>query len=373
MFSTINHIGTSLSRSMKIARGKTALAAATAVAALGLTTSARANLLDVESITTKIVNIAPPTVVNNVTSDGNQGVFHNSKTYNMHYAGNDLEITSIVDASGTYVPSAIATTTIERGAATGNTNTDVIWFQGSGSPSSKNIFLQGPDITDPVDAFKGNNLYVGSDNLFTNSGNPVGNDTNIERLDTIFNAGFKASSSEVFSIFERGFTTGHDGFKIAAITGLDKNGNPSNYGPLLSYNKGTWGEDDVLNTKEYIVTRSSHTNTSDPQHPSDEVSQPIGGVVIPTTTLASAGETIYGYSLFAPDVNGSGTQLVNWNDTSVFPINTPESVGGIDPAGVTAVLYTSAIPEPTTAAIGAVALGGMLVRRPRRNKDKVSA
>jgi hypothetical protein len=48
------------------------------------------------------------------------------------------------------------------------------------------------------------------------------------------------NSSLAVSIFDRGTTSGHDAFKIAAITGIDSSGNPTNFGSVITIAQG-WG------------------------------------------------------------------------------------------------------------------------------------
>ncbi len=166
-------------------------------------------------------------------------------------------------------------------------------------------------------------------------------------------------------------TNQHDGFKIAAITALDSNGNPSNYGPVLTLLSGSYGKTDDVSSTQYLVTRKNDSVANDAEHPSDKVVQPIGGVVIPTDVLASPGQTIFGYSLFATDVTGTGTNLVNWKNSTFFPTTTTEASAGLDLVGTAAVLYTSAqaaIPEPATGTFMLVAATTLLSRRTKRRQ-----
>jgi hypothetical protein len=61
----------------------------------------------------------------------------------------------------------------------------------------------------------------------------------------------------------------------------------------------------------------------------------VQGIFFPINSLVTAPDNanpIFGYSLFAVDVNGSGAQLVNFNDTTIFPTTTTgdNAVGGLD-------------------------------------------
>jgi hypothetical protein len=99
--------------------------------------------------------------------------------------------------------------------------------------------------------------------------------------------------------------------------------------------------------------------------------QTIGAVAIPITDLGvQAGATVYGYSLFAPDVTDGGNpnNLLNWSNSTFFPTNTNSiTTGGIDPIAVSGVLY-AAIPEPTTASLMMVGAGALLTRRSKKRR-----
>ncbi|MEH1889249.1 MAG: hypothetical protein V7K92_07200 [Nostoc sp.] len=67
-----------------------------------------------------------------------------------------------------------------------------------------------------------------------------------------------------------------------------------------------------------------------------------------STVKATTGSKIYGYSLFSPDVNDRGNpiNLLDWTNASVFPKDTPNTVGGIDLAA-TNVGVVKAVPKPS--------------------------
>ncbi len=358
-----NHVSRKVGQFRKLARSKAILATAVAATGLSFAGNSFGALADVQSIQTHL-SFGPTSSVSNVSGAGTGSGFTSGRHYNLNYGGQDLAITKITTNTATYVPTSIANTVVDRASGPDN---DTIWYRASGAYNSSTLSFQSSKVTSIAQAFAGNNLLVGTDNLFTNQGNSQNNNTNIERLDLMFTSGFAADPSKVFTLFDRGVTNQHDGFKIAAITALS-GGKPSNYGPLISVASGTWGKKDVVGTSEYIVTRRNDGSATDPQHPSDMVKQAIGGIVIPTSDLVSLpGQTIYGYSLFATDVTGSGTQLVDWTNTSHFPKITTEANGGLDAIGTAAVLFT-AVPEPTTATLAAVGMVGLLNYRPRRRR-----
>jgi hypothetical protein len=256
-----------------------------------------------------------------------------------------------------------------------NENNDQLWYKGTGTGvSGSTVSLYGPAVGGFNQAFDTNNLLLGADNLFSTTGNAVGNNTNVDRLDLLF-TGFQASSTSAFGVMERGPTTDHDTFKIAAITAIDAQGNPTGYGKLITESDGTWGKTNLVAASQEIILRKNNNLTpADTLHPSDSTAQPIGGVLIPTSDLVSAGTTIYGYSLFSADVTGSSTgsnnQLVNYNNTSFYhSADSTSTGGGLDPVAVAVLYNTSPVPEPASASLLLIAAGGILARRPNRRKQ----
>ena len=232
--------------------------------------------------------------------------------------------------------------TLRRNLAETTPTNNITWNFINSQPSATTFNLAGPFVGQEDIAFGGLklNLFVGTDNVFGNQGDSNGNNNNIERIDSVFSAsGITVNNTLAFAVFERGPTNGHDGFKIAAITGIDASGNPTSYGPLINVVAGTWGTTSLglLNT---LVTRNNATQPgADATHPSAATSgQVLGGVslnVIQDLGIP-AGAKIFGYSLFSPDTPANAN-LVNWNS---FPTNTnSNSPGGLDPAAYNGVLY----------------------------------
>jgi hypothetical protein len=363
MLSTINNIGLFANKVSKLARGKAIMAAA--VATLGLTGTSFGAFTDVTQITTKFTT-GISTSVNNVPGYGaSYSPFQPNTNWNVSYGGDTNAITSLVAGGQTYTTTGLATNAVRRFVGPDN---DQLWYDGSYNTSTGAVSLQAPALNGFKQVFDANNVLVGADNLFSTEGNGVGNDTNVDRLDILFTGGVTASAAEAFSIMERGPSNDHDSFKIAAITALDSNGNPSNYGPLISVADGTWGKTDVVSPEQEVILREDNDVAGDTLHPSDETVQAIGGILVKTSDLVSSGTTIYGYSLFSADVTGSGTQLVNWTNSSYYhPADSSSTGGGLDPIAAVSNLYTlSPVPEPTSAAVLMLAGGAMLIRR-RRN------
>ncbi|MBD1874652.1 DUF11 domain-containing protein [Nodosilinea sp. FACHB-131] len=195
------------------------------------------------------------------------------------------------------------------------------------------------------EAMLSNIINRGIDNVFNNvpevAPGGTGQETanNIERIDYIITApGITVPVADQgnvgFLILERG---GNDAFKIAAITALDGNGAPAAYGPLIDIGTGTWGASNDVQVASAVMRWDDQSDSTQPLfRPSHLVgTQAVEGIFFPINSLVTAPDNanpIFGYSLFAVDVNGSGAQLVNFNDTTIFPTNTTglSAVGGLD-------------------------------------------
>lgn len=371
MFSTINNIGKKIKNG--VSNGKVALAAA--VVATGIVGSAcntaSAAIADVSAIQTQFTS-GPLTTVTNVTGGGTAETgFISTNHYTINYHGGNLAVTQIQTSAGTYVPTAQGVATVRRN--TSSPNTDILWYATTGNINTADgstLDLKGPQVAGYNQAFSSNNLLVGADNLFANTGNTAANNnTNVERIDLIYSNGIQASSDKIFTLFDRGLKGQHDAFKIAAVTSIDAQGKPTGYGPLVTVNKGSYGNTDLIAEEGYTVLRTNNTIVGDTFHPSDKVIQTIGAVAIPITDLqVASGSTVFGYSIFGPDVSDGGNtaNLVDWTNTTFFHTNTNSiTTGGIDPIAVSGVLYSS-IPEPSTAALAMVGAGALLTRRGKR-------
>jgi hypothetical protein len=367
---TISGISSTISNFARSARSKTVLAAAVAATGLGISSSSYAaptTPQTVTSISTKFTT-GLTTDQGEITAAGTSNVspyYPTSTSYDVKYSNDVDAITSVTAGGTTYNATGQGTAVVRR--STGATN-DTIWEDGTGSHSSTTIVNEGTVPLGYNQVLGGNNILMGADNVFSNMGNSVGDNTNVVRVDILFTGGLKTSANTAFSIFDRGPSNDHDSFKIAAITAVDANGNPTNYGPLIPFNDGTWGTTNVVAAAQENIMRKNDSIPTDKFHPADSTGQTIGGVLIPSSYLASAGTTIYGYSLFSADANGSGTQLVNWTNSTYFPsADSTSTGGGLDPVGVLGVEYTaSAVPEPATASLAVLALGGLIGRRPKR-------
>ncbi|MDQ3159898.1 MAG: PEP-CTERM sorting domain-containing protein [Pseudomonadota bacterium] len=295
--------------------------------------------------------------------------YPSSQNYHMTWKGEVERIDSLRTDTGIYAASDMASTFIRRSEGKGD---DILWYKADTATDRRRIDMDSQATGNTQDAFGTRNLLVGSDNLFANRGDPTGNVSNVERVDFIFRNGLLTSDSRGFSIFDRGISREHDGFNIVAITALDDAGAPSAYGDALAFENGSWGNIDLVEDSAYLVVRRDRLKASNLFRPSNLRTQSIGGVFIPTTDLAPAGNSIYGYSLLAPDTMGSGAELLDWQDASHYPQTTLNDhhvlAGGLDPIGLSAVLFTS-VPEPTS--MLALLSAGLLLRR-KRPSTKIS-
>jgi len=369
----ISGISSKLGNLARSARSKAVLTAA--IAGLGLSsTSLAAVYPTITSISTHFTT-GVPTSQSGVTAYGTTSIspfFPDTNTYTMNYANDVNSIVSATAGGTPYNVTGLGTVVVRRGST--GANNDTVWEDGAWSTGSSVVNLQGTNVggtasTADNKILGGNNILEGADNVFSNMGNSVGNNTNIDRVDVLFTGGIKASTAAAFAVYDRGPTNDHDAFQIAAITGMS-GGVPSSYGQLIPFTDGSWGTTNVVSSQQEIILRTNNSSGALDHnlHPSDSTGQPIGGVLIPSSNLVAAGTTIYGYSLFSATANGSGTQLVDWNNTTYFPAADSTSTGGgLDPLGVIGLEYQSAVPEPASVALLTLGIGGLMARRPKRN------
>jgi hypothetical protein len=346
--------------------GCTKAALAAAVLPLAMTSVSSAAISTITSLTTQTSYGVPQTVSGQSGYGAAYSIFQPKSTYNLTYLNEDESVKTLTAGTlGTYTVGSLGTVTVRRSSTGGNN--DTIWYLGSGNGTNHStVTMDGPLVSGFNQAFSSNNLLIGADNVFSNTGNAVGNNTNVDRIDVTFPVGLTASANEAFSVMDRGASNDHDSFKIAAITGLDSTGKPSSYGTLFSFSDGTWGTTNLIPTSQENILRKNDTLSGGTLHPSDSTAQSIGGVLIQTDSLVAPGTKIYGYSLFSEEVTGKGSQLVDWTNTTYFPpANATSTEGGLDPVATLAAVYVPvAVPEPTSIGmLGAAALGLMARRR----------
>ncbi len=222
----------------------------------------------------------------------------------------------------------------------------ILWFEQQERTPSE-VHLKPSLITTMEEALLGNVINRGTDNIFTNTGNKDGNDNNVERIDFIANSGLSVSQDFVsdigFLLLER---NGNDPVKVAAITEIDAEGNPSEFGTLVSLNANDWGQSSnfVVNAEvmrqdpgeEHL--RSTADRSNDPQ--------PISSVFLSYSDLGMIGDQVfYGFALFPADVNSEDYDLLDWES---FSKNTPESLGGLDLVSVGSIFARENVVVPPT-------------------------
>ncbi|NUN63462.1 hypothetical protein HCU40_01585 [Pseudanabaena biceps] len=328
-------------------------AMAIGIAISGITTTTTFNGTD-----TQVTN------VNGATSEPNSD-FSNSNSYTVNFAEEVRAITSITTSDGTYGPVGIPLNVVVK--RNGSPANNIFYSPGtaSGTTSGSTISVKSGNALSLTQEqiLTQNNINLGSDNVFTNFASGGlrnnNNNNNIERIDFISSTGFSASIFQAFSIIERG---AGDAFRIAAITELNA-GNPSNYGALVDVTSGYNSAPTLGLSSTYVVFRNGQPSAN------ISTSQDLRGILIkPVADLGvTAGGTIYGFSLFAPDTTGSGTQLADVTNTTFFPANTSDGNGGIDLlAGNVGVV---AVPFDFEPQFGLIVLGGAwFVRRQLRKK-----
>ena len=238
------------------------------------------------------------------------------------YQGRSQPITSFTDTNNIpWSPNTQSATTLTLRRGNVGPNQQLVYAREN--TSRTNVVPPVPTTTQTT--LSQNNIYSGTDNLFTNSGNTSTNNSSVERADFIFTNGgtVAAAANRGFTVFERGATTAHDGFRIAAITAVS-GGAPSTYGPLVNFTSGSWGTTDVVANANYSVINNSTGSFASSQ---EITGQPIGGEVIPLTSLVAANTNIYGYSLVATDVGTPGSPLST--NFAGYP-DTPEGTSGLD-------------------------------------------
>ncbi len=294
--------------------------------------SAQAQVIgqDITSITTDTTSFTT-TSLSSVAGDSEFA----GGTFSLNFGGEIQSITGLTITGGSATFRSIpAFVQIRRNPATDSRK--LAYYQGSFDSSSNtfNFLSLGPLPEKTL--FSINNILAGPDNVFTNTGANLGGtlyngNASIERLDFVLFRSVKANNKIGFTIFERGLPTGHDGFGIAAITSVDKHGNPSSYGPIYIIAASTWGKTPLQDPiPQYYFLNNAANNRRIPINPALTIprNQVLGGILIRTNELVSPGQKVYGYSLFAPDVTCTPKTLLNVAN-SCFPTNTGTN-GGID-------------------------------------------
>lgn len=249
------------------------------------------------------------------------------------YLNQSLPITQLTAGSESWLvggpPNPVVT--FRRSGGGSAPGRQIIWGERSNPNPQTTVLI--PRTTTTQAAIAQNNILIGTDNLFVNSNQTDGNQSDVERVDFLISSGVRVTSDRAVVVFERGTSTSHDGFKIAAITAVDRLGNPTAFSTLNTILRG-WGTTELrAGTPTYTVLNNSSGSL---RNTANVTGQNIGGILITLEQLATPGTRIFGYSLFGLDVTdlGSSSNLVNWTNSSFFPRNTRETVtqgaNGID-------------------------------------------
>ncbi len=193
-----------------------------------------------------------------------------------------------------------------------------------------------PEATTDADAiYLLDALNAGYDNILVNEDDLAGNtiQAQIERVDVIWYNGVVTSTPEnaVFTIIERG---GNDQVKIAAILSLDSNNEPASYSNMVTINGDEAGTTNDwpgtgVTYNEFLILRRQALG-DDPLPLLELGSQTVQGVAVAFDELnISANQVVFGYSIFASDVDDTDPD-VDLTDINTFPTGTLSSVSGLD-------------------------------------------
>lgn len=276
-----------------------------------------------------------------------------------NYLNQTLSIDSFEAGGETYALTGTADTILIRRGSVGSNNSH-IWYE-TASNAGDRLAGYADNITEAILA---NNLYLGTHNLFANTGS---SSANIERVDLMVSGGFSAAEGFAIPVFDFGVNPQHESFSIALVTAVDGSGNPTAYSNLAS--TVPFVATNITTHEQFSIERfnsgndtsgSPYTifNTTNDQGP--------GGVIFTLSDFGvSTGTTIYGYSLFGSDVSTGGdtANLVDWNNATYFPTSTPGgegTAGGFDFAGVNGVFFQdvafAVVPEPSVFSLGSIAV-----------------
>lgn len=304
--------------------------------------------------------------------------------FNVTYDGVSLEIDQIIVASGTYAPVAGGVAITRRNSATpvyptSNGDYTTSWNATVSVPANP---VSGPTgartvrgtYSDTMDElFTSSNLYTGTENLFVNiDGTSTNVVSNVERMDFVFEDGLVISADQAFAVFERGGNGGgaNGGFKVALITGVDENLVPTSFADtIITVTTNSYGITDVSPFRYDVYRNLESGGTLSPGldwlNNANIGPQGIGGALFATSDFATVGSTFYGYAVFGLDVAATnGAQLVDWQNATYFPTNSPFS-NDVDMVATGAAVFT-AVPEPTVLGLASLGLGAFFLRRRRR-------
>lgn len=238
-----------------------------------------------------------------------------------------------------------------------------IWYtldQINTVPDPDQLDVDAEKVADADALYLTRNINAGYDNILVNEDDQAPESTiqaQVERVDIIWNTGVVTCDPDnaVFPVIERG---GNDEIKIAAILSLDSNGDPATYSSLIDIEDSDWpgGTTQGQLYDDFLVLRRA-TVGEDPipliNFGLNQVTdgpgsaQLVQGVAVSFTEFGIlANQVVYGYSIFAFDVNAVDHTLT---DPSTFPTDTQASDSGLDlVAGISAAVASDDCLTPAT-------------------------
>ncbi len=280
--------------------------------------------------------------VKNVTAPADASI--TVKAYDVTYGTGLLEpLQSFVVGGSTYDDLLFPDTVILQRQFAGDEQLSIFYsrtsFDAGPTPGTIGIETTGVVAADSIYLLTA--LNAGLTNILSNVDDiTAGFEAEIERVDFVWFQGIQSTDPSLssFPVFD---LNGNDNVAMAAITSLDSNGDPASYGQIVGIGDNVWTGGNI-NIGDITAFRQE-TAALDNLPFANFGSVPVEGISVSFQDLGiTAGQSFFGYSLFAPDVvNGytSGTLTagphtpaagITLSDISTFPDNTPRSIAGLD-------------------------------------------
>ncbi|MBD2483845.1 Ig-like domain-containing protein, partial [Planktothrix sp. FACHB-1365] len=290
------------------------------------------------------INFRGTFVQNGATTYEAPGANNSNTIYTMNYAGNNNTFNSfdiVLPDAGTVPFEIIKNLYFLKIQRKDNPEVqgirDILWFDGTANDTTINI-NSGYNSSMEV-ALRTPILNLGTDNVFTNTGDGNNNNNNIERIDFIEPGGLispTTNESIGFVLVERGRPGFNDPVIITPILGIDEQNKPTEFGGLINISDGEWGNSGLPDVIPQITRQDA--NQDQMRWAYTSTSQSVGGIYVSFADLGiNPGETFYGYAIFPADVNAN-MDLIGLSDV---PLNTTEELGGLDV--ITGGLLASAV------------------------------
>ncbi len=231
-------------------------------------------------------------------------------------------------------PDAVVIRRVANSEATGKPCAVFVETMGEGDDYSFQASYPGNETTGDCDygaVISSDVINIGSLDLFANAERQA-SVKNIERVDLVFNNGLVAKADAMdktgFAVLEK---HGNNHVQIAAITELDKDGNPKAYGPLIMVQPSEYADSSAIryglvknggyiSTKRYAFLSNKNAAPHGYLIERKVDVEPMGVAFVSAADLGlTAEQTYYGISLFGADVNPNVSNLV---DPRTFPLDT---------------------------------------------------